>query len=560
MGNMDILHSLGWTFRKRCAERQLLLAILALFSVGDVFAFEWRLRPNLSMSEIFSDNLNLNNKDQKGGFVTEVVPGLSLYGQSPWSNFNLNYRLQGLYNAGGGEAFDVNHQLNMNTRYQMIRNTLFVDSSSSISQQNLSNAFIATDNISGPDNRTETKTFNISPYWTPRFGSFATGLLRLGYSRVSFDNSQSGFQRSNLPASLNDFALITDTETYTKQANLSSGRYFNTISWQFGYSATDNNRASGNDANFESYNGDIRYYFNQKFNIFAQGGYANNQFQSVTNSSKNGLYYTFGGQWRPSRFYSIEAGAGNNQHVTLQFNPSANLTSTITYMNKDVGLNRGSSWNAAFNYKLSQATWGFTYSQDTTTVQQLLMDRLSILKDPLGNPIGQFPIDPSTGRPIIDISQLSPEQMKLVFNPYNSFDLYSLPNLVDDVVVTKRGNLSFGYQTGKSHFNANAFNERRTYQQSALQDNVYGISGGWQWQMAPRLSFFLQPMWQSTSGLADNTRYDVALGLNRPFPINLGRPLVANTRLEFRHIEQVSDSSDFDYTENRATANFAVQF
>jgi hypothetical protein len=33
-----------------------------------------------------------------------------------------------------------------------------------------------------------------------------------------------------------------------------------------------------------------------------------------------------------------------------------------------------------------------------------------------------------------------------------------------------------------------------------------------------------------------------------------------NTKLEFRHIDQISGNSEFGYIENRATANFNVQF
>ncbi len=500
------------------------------------------------MSEMFSDNLNLSNKDQQSGFVTDVSPGLSLYGQSPWSNFNLNYRLQGLYNAGGRDAVDINHQLQMNTLYQAVRNTLFIQSSSTISQQNLSNAFIATDNLSGSGKRTEVKTFNISPYWTPHFGRFANGLFKVGYSKASFDNAQNNYQNSNLPSEFNLSNLISDSETYTKQASLSSGSYFNLINWGLSYTGNDNKRASGKDVSFESYSSNLRYFINRKFNVFAQGGYENNDFQSVTNSSKNGFYYTIGGQWKPSQFYSLEAGVGNNQHITVQLNPSPNLTSHITYGHKDVGLNRGSSWDSAFNYKIGQANWGFIYSQDTTTVQQQLIDQ-GLLVDPFGNP-GAIPeqFDNPIYRPIFIDYALS------------RLGWTYMPNFIDDVIVVKRGNLNFGYQTGKSHFSASVFNMRRSYQQSALEDNVYGISGGWQWQLAPRLNFFLTPSWQSTSGIADNVRYDVSLGVSRPVPINLGRPLVANTRFELRHIEQMSDSSTFDFTENRATANFTVQF
>lgn len=514
-----------------------------------MFALDWRLTPSLSMSEIFSDNLNLSSDAQEAGFVSEVAPGISLYGASPWSTANLNYRLQGLYNAGGSDAVDINHQLQMNSLYQAVRNTLFIETSSSISQQNASNSFIAADNISGTGNRVETKTFNISPYWTPHFGQYASGLFKVGYNRASFDSA------SNSNQDATQFA-ISDSESYLKQASIYSGSYFNRGSWGIDYSGTDNKRAAGNDVNFESYSGNGRYYLNRNFNLFGQAGYENNEFQTVTSSSKNGFFYTFGGQWRPSQLYSIEVGLGNNKHVTVELNPSPNLFSTVTYRNKDIGLNRGDSWDAKLNYTLGQGVLSFNYFQETTTVQQMLVDRLAQKN-------GQFVTNPNTGKPYtaadlqLLANQLQLTQADLARMGYSVIDLSSL---VDDVIVRKRADLTFGYQTGKSSFNASAYNEQRTYELSALEDTVYGLSGGWQWQFSPRLNFFLQPLWQSTSGVVGNTRYDIAMGLSRPVPINLGRPLMANTKLELRHIEQISDNSQLDYTENRATANFAVQF
>lgn len=546
-GIMVIHHSNQIRFDPKRAQILSIALLVSFICVPQAEAFEWQLGPSLSVSEMFSDNLTLSNDDKENGFVTDVSPGLSFTGSSPWSNLNLNYRLQGLYNAGGQEAFDVRHQMQMSSLYQAVRNSLYLETSSSISQQNANNAFIATDNLSGPDNRVESKTFNISPYWTPHFGRFANGLLRVGYNRSDFDNVQNNFVEENGYTA----NLISNTQTYTKQASLSSGSYFNVVQWSLNYNDRESNRQSGNDVNFESYSGNLRYFINHKFNVFAQGGYENNDFQTLSQNISNGLYYTFGGQWRPSQYYSLEAGAGNNQHVTLQFNPSTRLTSSVTYRNKDVGLNLGSSWDALFNYNLGQSNWGFTYRQDTTTVQQVLVDR-GLLADPL---TGQVIIDPVTNKALV-VDSLAFSQSGLA----NNFNFIGLPSLVDDVIIVKRANLNFGYQTGKSHFNANAYNERRTYEQSLQEDNVYGISGGWQWQFAPRLSFFLQPLWQSTDGIANNKRYDVALGLSRPLPINLGRPLIANTRLELRHIEQISEKDDFDFTENRATANFAVQF
>lgn len=522
----------------------LVLCFGAVLFGHKAYAFDWRLRPNLSMGEIFSDNLNLSADAKKSGFVTEVSPGLSLYGQSPWSNFNLNYRMQGLYNAGGNEAVDINHQLQMDSLYQLIRNTFFIQASSSISQQNASNAFIATDNISGDRNRVETKNFSISPYLTPHFGRYGTGLLKVSYDQSSFDNANNSQGSTTLNNS------ISDSDTISKQAGFSSGSYFNRVKWNLNYSSEKQNRVSGNDVLFEQYMADARYFINRKFNVFAQAGEENNDYQTLNKDAiKNGFFYTVGGQWRPSYWYSLEAGVGNNKHVTMQFNPLTNLTSTVTYRNKDVGLNLGDSWDANLNYRAAQGAVGFKYSQETTTVQQTLIEQ---------------GINTNQGF----VSLTSPQALALSQLGLGSF-IVNQANFVDDVLIIKHGDLNFSYWTGKSTYNATLYNERRTYEASAGEDNVYGASAGWQWQYAPRLNFYLQPLWQHTEtslssvtggGSTTNTRYDVALGVTRGIPINLGRPLLMNTKFELRHIEQISDDAEFDYTENRATANFTVQF
>lgn len=507
----------------------LLLSVYVLFFPDSVLGFDWRIRPSLTMSELFSDNLQLSDTAKKSGFVSEVAPGLSMYGESPWSYFNLNYRLQGLYNAGGSDAVDINHQLQMNSLYQAVRNTLFLQTSSSISQQNTSNSFIATDNLTGNSARADVKNFTISPYWTPQFGQYASGLVKFEYQKSTFD------QASGSDASL----YISDSNNYLYQARLSSGSKFNQVRWNLNYSAQDQKRTSDNDdVHFEQLQGDTRYYINRKFNVFALAGYENNDYQTTQNEPDNGVFYTFGGQWSPSQWYSLEAGYGNNRHVTMNFNPSTNLTSNVTFRNKEVGLNIGNSWDANLNYRANQANIGFNYFQETTTVQQVLIQqRIFNQQDEFGNVV----LDPVTQQPELFI--------------------INQPDYVDDVIIRKRGNISFGFNTGKSFYNASVYNERRTYEQSANEDNTYGASGSWQWQFAPRINLYLRPTWQSTENdNAGNDRYDVALGLTRSIPINLGRPLLMNTRIEYRHIDQMSDEADFDYTENRATANFAVQF
>ena len=534
MGSMGIRNDYR-CFRKVSFELLVCLSSYGLVMPQTGMAFEWRIRPSLSMSEVFSDNLELSDNAKKSGFVSEVAPGLSMFGQSPWSNFNLNYRLQGLYNAGGSDAIDINHQLQMNSLYQAVRNTLFLRTSSSISQQNINNSYIATDNITGNRDRTTVTNFNISPYWTPHFGQYASGLFRLGYQQTGFNNGN--FVENAEPAN-----QISDSTSYSADARLLSGSKFGKIRWNLNYSLQHQNRDSGEDVQFERYHGDLRYLINRKFNVFANFGYENNDYQTLNDSINNGFFYTFGGRWSPSRWYSLEAGYGNNYHVTARFNPSNNLTGIVTYRYKNVGLNTGSSWDANINYRAQQGFARFRYSQETTTVQQILTQQYDFnVFDPSGNVL----IDPETGLPFI-IS-------------------VDFPILVDDVIISKQGTLTFGYRSGKSSYNISLYNTRRTYELNPQEDNVYGASASWRWQIQPRLNFYLRPTWQSTdisnTGTnSSNTRYDVALGLTRAVPINLGRPLLMQTRLELRHINQMSDLSSNDYTENRATANFFVRF
>ena len=373
-------------------------------------------------------------------------------------------------------------------------------------------------------------------------------MFQVSYQKTSFDNTSGSLGSSN---------FISDSESFSKQGRLSSGSKFSKIRWTLNYSSQEQYRASANnDVRFEQYQGNIRYYLNRKFNVFANVGYENNRFQTLNNSINNGFFYTFGGQWNPSRWYSFEAGYGNNKHVTMRFNPSANLMGHVTYRNKDIGLNKGNSWDADIRYIAKQAVVNFRYSQDTTTVQQILAQQAVF------NP-SNAEFDPETEQFVDSVTGL-------IFDPVTGQILNpNLPIFVDDVLINKRANLTFSYRTGKSSYNLSVYNSRRSYELSPQEDNTYGASGNWNWRFAPRLSFYLRPSWQisdisnpvnNSIVATGNERYDVALGLTRAIPINLGRPLMMNTRLEFRHISQMSDLSTNDYTENRATANFAVRF
>jgi uncharacterized protein (PEP-CTERM system associated) len=498
---------------------QCISVLYCLLFVNPSYAVNWRVTPTAQVQEIYSDNVQLSQKaDKKSALVTEVSPGIWVTGQTARTNLNLNYQMQNLYNAGGNNGLDVFHQLQYNSFHTISQNKLFLTARSTIGQQNTSNTKIAVDNISGSGNRTTVSTFGLSPYWTPTFGQYANGFLGLNYDTISTANGES------------NSAAASDTNTLGENIRIDSGSKFDTVSWGLSFNNSESFRTGGdNNVAFQNSNAIVRPHINKYFNFFAQGGYSKNSFDSITNANKNGLYYTLGGKWTPSRHYSLEAGYGNNSFVTVYISPFQRLSWITSYRDNDIGLNTGKTWQTALNYQTRRSSWSLTHENDTTTTQQLLSD-LRVFSNNANN-----------------------------FQP-NQFAI-NLPTLTDEVIVRKRWNFSVSFFSGKTSLSANAYNENRVFQVSGNNEKVRGLNGNWNWQFAPRTSVYLSPTWQETERSASlltnsssDNRYDIAFGIRQAITSRL------YGRLEVRHLNQTSDLNTNDYQENRATANLFMRF
>lgn len=503
---------------------------VTVFYTSNSYGFTWNAVPTLQFQEIYSDNVALAPKGgEQAAFVSELSPGLSLNGQSARTQFNLNYRMQNLYNSGGDDNVRISNQLQQSSNTTFAKNLFFLNSSSSISQQNLSSTRLANDNINGFNNSTTVSTFGLAPVLTPHFGHFATGNFRANFDSVTTDARSS---------SLN---AISDTAILQQSAQLNSGTDFKRVSWGLNFSNSQNLRSgsSTQDVRFQNADGIVRLALSSYLSVFAQGGYSNNSFQTLTNNSNNGAFYTAGVRWAPSQRYSVEAGYGNNSFITVNLSPIQRFSLSGTYRNRDVGLNTGNTFQINMNYRTRQSIWSLTHDNDTTTTQEILLQqRVFTLVDPFGNTIN----NPITSQPV-----------QFAIN---------LPTLTNEVITRKRWNFSVSYQTGKSTVTANAYNEDRVFQITRRNEEVKGLGLTWNWQFQPKTSAFIAPNWQQTDNAAslidtttsNFTRFDVAVGINRT--INTW----ASSRLEFRHLNQSSDVSANGFSENRASATVNMRF
>lgn len=535
--------------------------IYVLLHCEKSYALSWTMKPSVQTQEIYSDNINLApSGSEKSAFVTSVNPGFSINGQSARSTMNFNYRMQNLYNAGGNNGLSIYNQLQSNSHNVLLANKFFIDSNSSISQQNINNNLIGTSNINGSNNNTTVYNFGFSPYWTPRFANYASGIARMNFNTIATGGGNT--------ANNTNINSISDSFNLAETINLQSGSYFQRINWNFSFNNNENYRLNSPTISFQNTNGRIGIPINAYFNVFTQGGYSNNNYQSnsINNNgnTNTGAYYTVGGQWRPSQRFNITAGAGNNNFVTVFASPMSRITTTTTYSNNAVGTNfgqyspgnatgntgqnspatgggnSGQNWTMAWKYQARRSSWTLTHNNTTTTSQQILSQNQIVPAENLAN--------------------------NLISNSDLNQRIINNPSLTNQVIVTKTWNLSSSFTPGKSTFSANIYADDYTYQTVGNNQNVIGLSSSWIWPFASKTSSYLRPQWQhiENQGTTNNSQYyTIAIGINRTFTSRL------NGVLEFRHMNQTSSGNENtvqlggltnDYQENRVTASLFMRF
>ncbi len=117
------------------------LALAAGFATCAHWAVaEPRLRPSITISEEFSDNIDLAPDDEQSAFVTRVTPGLSFRGDTSRFQGGFDGSISTRYaTAGQDSGFQVNGGLTADGDLQIVRDRLSLEAQASISQQVLNN-------------------------------------------------------------------------------------------------------------------------------------------------------------------------------------------------------------------------------------------------------------------------------------------------------------------------------------------------------------------------------------------------------------------------------------
>lgn len=480
-------------------------------------AADWKVTPNLTLSERYTDNVNLapSGQSKSSDFITEIRPGVQISKDGRRLKVRANYSLQSLTYLNNSNYNALNHQLNAAANAELLKDFLFLDASTAISQQNLSALGpIGFGNTNATNNLTTVGTYSISPYVQKRFGNFADGMYRVSTSGVYY-NSQG----------------ISNTVTNSMIGSLTSGPSFNDLFWGLNYSYSQNKNQFIPDTKFERASATLGYALTRKFRVSATAGQERNNYVALNGAKIDGPFWNAGFVWTPTLRTSVAATYGRRYF--------------------------GNTYSFDLSERTRHTTWRAGYSEDLTTSSATSLGYAAV---------GGYYVCPvipagyayfaSTASPtgfVVAIplggDTTGCTQLATAFTPNLS--------LVNEVFILKNFTAGVGVNVGKSNYNLGVYRMRRDLQTSGTYDQSSGINAGWNWRFAPFTTVSLTGNLTRFDVPASNRKDDlwsVSGGVTHQFQPKL------NGSVFIRHQARSSNLPGNDFTENSITALVNMSF
>jgi uncharacterized protein (PEP-CTERM system associated) len=312
--------------RTRCA---VLGPVLLLALLPTAVRAAWQVKPSVDVRETWSDNPELRSDDQKRSqFITAVSPGVSITNETPRLQVAASYQLNAFAYSDsrvtGSDRF--NSTLNATAKGSLIQDLLFFDATAGIAQTPVS-AFGPVNNSPYSDtNRTEVRSYRVSPYVVHQFGSFATTQLR--YTHDLVDSDLGGFGRST--------SDVIDL-------SLNSGQAFKTFGWGLALNRENLEDGIAPASINSSALASLRYSLSRQFSLTGTGGYDKFDYEGMGNGTK-GASWSLGFAFEPSTRTSLRMSAGRryygNSYFLAATHRSRNTVWSINYSD-DVSTSRG---------------------------------------------------------------------------------------------------------------------------------------------------------------------------------------------------------------------------
>ena len=493
---------------------------------------DWRFQPGVSVVGTYSDNIGLQSDAlAETQFITEVAPTFNLAVRSRRLNATASGEFRQFIYRDENERPrpDTSRRYNAGLQGVVLDDLLMVDASASSSQQNIS-AFgpQVESNPYSLENRTQVRTWTLSPYLVQRFGRQANAMLRFTRSAVHSD------RRSQFGNSTADTVAL----------NLSSGPAYGNFGWSFIYLQQDEVNSLRGSSEVESAAANLRYRLDPTFSLTANLGYDRYDYGGLGGST-GGRNWSTGFIWTPSQRTSVVASAGRHFY--------------------------GNTGSLAANVRSRRSVWSINYADTITTSHSQftlpaaidtasLLDRLftTMFPDPVQRQLAVAAYMLETGLPpslADNINYLSNRYMRQKLLQASSAFSGARSAVVLSLNASERNALSS--QESDSALLGG--------QLARLNDNVRqrGANALWSYRLNPRAGLVASASYSHRESLGllsgegrgiETVQRELRFGMNR----KLGRNVVAVVDLR-RRSGILGTSGTRDYTEHAVSATLSMK-
>ena len=319
------------------------LIIFALLHSFPVTAGTITFIPRITVSETYTDNINLSQNDEREEYITQINPGFNLDMDGNRFDATVDYQMQNLFYAKDSNLNQTFHQVNGTSTTQIIPQSLFFDLNANRFQQvsdpeqpsNLNN-------IGTAANQSDVTTVSASPYLQQNIGQFAFLNMRYIHSIVDFDDSQ-----------LNDSTADSFIASLARPVRQTG------FLWGLNYNQTKTDFDSGNDVSFKQYSVNLGYSFSTRTRAFVQYGDEDNDFITQNNVDIDQSYWNVNFEWQPGSQDQITLSHGERffgKTSGFSWTHSGTRSNVITSYVEDLQTN---------NQTLTQATTNVNTTQNT---------------------------------------------------------------------------------------------------------------------------------------------------------------------------------------------------
>lgn len=478
-----------------------LAGLVVMWFPLETVAGDWQIFPRLNVSESYTDNVFLTERDTDGDLITTVMPGLTLRGTSARLTSNIDYNLQYLDYVDNGDLDDVFHQLQGDGQLTVIDDFLYFSAASRLSQQNTNNlGRFARSNRSRTGNRSSVLFYEYGPSVRHRLGSWA--LFQANYTRNSAERTQ--LREPQIPGAV----ILPDetSEEETLQASVSSGPRVPRTPMSVSYTMRDQTSTNRRNGKLERVNATVGYQVNRQLQLTAEGGAEFNDFETVQRFDRSGPSWFLGGIWTPTPRTTIDGAYG--QRVF------------------------GKTFRVSADHTMRRVLLSFNYGEDLRTTNQFQSElELVPLEDAFGQPILEPGFDPEIPSPL------------------------DVPSLATDIVLSSNMSASVSYQGRRRTFGIAYANRDNEFQQSGLLETNRDVSVYFTHRLTPAVVANVGGFWRDSDRRGDSNK---TISVTSSLRFSLGRHLRLNLR--YAYIDGGGRAARGDFTENVVTADVAYIF